>query len=527
MFQKLSSNFSIKLHSYITDLDAFGIVYSPNFFGKSQIKSIYGGLLTILLMILGVIKIGQLINRASLKSDFYTISEKKINSDTEIKLKNISLSFCVESVYDEIYEYLAFEPFIDSLLGESSEVEKINTKLGGVLTYSCYRYDLSNLFLEDSENVFLLRTLDTFIIGYEYYLPLRLTLIYDQVFIDDSNYFHPVSYKRNMMETQQINYFNYDLDCVVDEINVKYSNKFSFLFFYHDYEEENTYPTITECKLSPSTAPYKGSLHIKLKLSGWKYKYTFIGYDIRRLVSEFGGYFQVLNLSIGIIASLINKLVLNNRLMSNFKQKISYFRDFKNQTNKNSKNDDELSKTQILGIKLKRLTDDVSKNEIKREVSPRNKYKLNILSNIIKIDEEPSKEYSYKRNSINSMGNGNKMNKLLQDNILFFLDILKKNELNGSFYLKSKKKNYEEIKQFKYVFDCHSIYQLYKDVKLLEFLCLNTENSEAYYKFRKVPLNIQKLEKCINRIIIENEEKEYFENLEEKIKIIFNCIIKF
>ena len=126
--------------------------------------------------------------------------------------------------------------------------------------------------------------------------------------------------------------------------------------------------------------------------------------------------------------------------MSNFKQKISYFRDFKNQTNKNSKNDDELSKTQILGIKLKRLTDDVSKNEIKREVSPHNKYKLNILSNIIKIDEEPSKEYSYKRNSINSMGNGNKMNKLLQDNILFFLDILKKNELNGSFYLKSKKK---------------------------------------------------------------------------------------
>ena len=78
-----------------------------------------------------------------------------------------------------------------------------------------------------------------------------------------------------------------------------------------------------------------------------------------------------------------------------------------------------------------------------------------------------------------------------------------------------------------FIFDCYSIYQLYKDVKILEFLCLNSKNAETYYKFRKISLNLNKFEKSINRIILEDEENEYFDNLEQKIRIIYNSIIKY
>ena len=33
-------------------------------------------------------------------------------------------------------------------------------------------------------------------------------VIFDEIFIDESNYFQPISYKRHMMETQQVNLYN-------------------------------------------------------------------------------------------------------------------------------------------------------------------------------------------------------------------------------------------------------------------------------------------------------------------------------
>ena len=95
MIKQLSSKFSLKLHSYITHLDTFGIVYSPRFFGKPKIKSIYGALLTIILFILGIIKIIQLIDRVRSRADFNVIMEKKINSDRYIPLSNVTLFFCI------------------------------------------------------------------------------------------------------------------------------------------------------------------------------------------------------------------------------------------------------------------------------------------------------------------------------------------------------------------------------------------------------------------------------------------------
>ena len=77
MLKQISSEFSLKFYSFLINIDTFGIVYSPRFFGRTKIKSIYGALLTILLMILGIVKIFQLIDRIISKSDFNVIMEKK------------------------------------------------------------------------------------------------------------------------------------------------------------------------------------------------------------------------------------------------------------------------------------------------------------------------------------------------------------------------------------------------------------------------------------------------------------------
>ena len=509
MIKEISSEFSLKLHSYITRMDTFGIVYSPRFFGKPTIKSIYGALLTIILMILGVIKIFQLIDRVISKSDFSVIMEKKVNSDQDISLRNMTISFCIESIYDDFFNYLTFEPFTDSLLGESSDVETIKIKLGGVLSYTCNKYNLSKMMLEDSQNIFLLRTLDTYIIARQYYYGLRLTVIFDEIYIDDTNYFEPISYKKHMMETQQVNLYNYDLDCNVDEISVQYNNKFNFLFFNNKFYEEKSYSTISECKLSPNSAPYQGSLHIKLKLSGWKYKYNFIGYDIGRLISEFGGYFQSLYLLFSLFAHFINKLVMKKKIFSKFKKRFTFYRNIKNDENLDNNEEFKLST-------LKNLYNPNEENKVLKNIE------LNKNINLL-FD---NKTFNLTKKRMENK-NKNKMNAIDHSNVLLNIERMKQNEINGSNYMKLKKDNHEEVKQFLRIFDCYSIYQLYRDVKILELLCLNSKNAEIYYKFRKVTLNYYKLEKFINRIILEDEENHYFDDQSKKIKILFKSIIKY
>ena len=257
MFESKYRKYMNNFVNFFINIDSFGVIYSPRFFGKHKIKSGYGALLTILLILLGLVKIIQIVDKISSKKDFSVLKEKHINSNKEINLKNLTISFCVESVYEDIFDHLVFEPFVDSLLGLSSEIDTIKIKLGGIHSYSCYRYNLSKLFLEDSENLFLVKTLGTYIFSKKYPLPLRLTVIFHEIYIDDTNYYKPISIKRHMMETQQITLYNYNLDCNVDEISVEYSNNFNIIFYKSTKLEEKIYSTITECKLSPSTAPYQ------------------------------------------------------------------------------------------------------------------------------------------------------------------------------------------------------------------------------------------------------------------------------
>ena len=510
MLKQISSEFSLKFYSFLINIDTFGIVYSPRFFGRTKIKSIYGALLTILLMILGIVKIFQLIDRIISKSDFNIIMEKKVNSNHDISLRNITILFCIESTYDDFFNYLSFEPFSDNLLGETSDVEKIKIKLGGVLSYTCNKYNLSNMILEDSENIFLLRTLDTYIISQKYNYALRLTVIYNEIYIDDTNYFEPIAYKKHMMETHQINLFNYDLDCNVDEISVQYNNKFNFLFFNNRFHEEKSYSTISECKLSPYSAPYQGSLHIKLKLSGWKYKYIFIGFDIERLISEFGGYFHTLYLIFRFLAHFSNKLIMKKKIFSKFKKRFAYYRNIKNEINFDDNEKIRLSTLQNL------YNNNNEKNKVIRNIEINKNINLFFDSQTINLTKNRME-----------IKNSNKMSVIDHSNVLLNIEKMKQNELNGSYYMKSKKDNHEEVKQFLNVFDCYIFYQLYKDIKILELLCLSSKNAEIYYKFRKVPLNLYKLEKFVNRIIIEEEENNYFDDQSKKIKILFKSIIKY
>ena len=529
MFESKYRKYMNNFVNFFINIDSFGVIYSPRFFGKHKIKSGYGALLTILLILLGLVKIFQIVDKISSKKDFSVLKEKHINSNKEINLKNLKISFCVESVYEDIFDHLVFEPFVDSLLGLSSEIDTIKIKLGGIHSYSCYRYNLSKLFLEDSENLFLVKTLGTYIFSKKYPLPLRLTVIFDEIYIDDTNYYKPISIKRHMMETQQITLYNYNLDCNVDEISVEYSNNYNIIFYKSTKLEEKIYSTITECKLSPSTAPYQGSLYVTFKLSGWKYKYIFIGYNFEKLISEFGGYFQTLRLIFGTLASFINKIIRRKMLLNNFKKKMIYFRQFKGDEKENINLKPNKKIFEIDLILLKKINNSMNENN-KRITSNKQEKKINILENLNKVSLVHSNSDNYflhERIMGDCSLNKKRTKKIDHENILSYIDRLKLNEINGSIFLKRKKHNYKEINQFINIFDCYSIYQLYKDVKILEFLCLNSKNAETYYKFRKISLNLNKFEKSINRIILEDEENEYFDNLEQKIRIIYNSIIKY
>ena len=116
MFESKYRKYMNNFVNFFINIDSFGVIYSPRFFGKHKIKSGSGALLTILLILLGFVKIIQIVDKISSKKDFSVLKEKHINSNKEINLKNLTISFCVESVYEDIFDHLVFEPFVDSLL---------------------------------------------------------------------------------------------------------------------------------------------------------------------------------------------------------------------------------------------------------------------------------------------------------------------------------------------------------------------------------------------------------------------------
>ena len=61
--------------------------------------------------------------------------------------------------------------------------------------------------------------------------------------------------------------------------------------------------------------------------------------------------------------------------------------------------------------------------------------------------------------------NRNKMSVIDHSNVLLNIEKMKQNELNGSNYMKSKKDNHEEVKQFLNVFDCYSFINFIKMLK--------------------------------------------------------------
>ena len=206
-----------------------------------------------------------------------------------------------------------------------------------------------------------------------------------------------------------------------------------------------------------------------------------------------------------------------------------YFRQFKGDEKENINLKPNKKIFEIDLILLKKINNSMNENN-KRITSNKQEKKINILENLNKVSlvHSNSDNYFLHDRIMGDCSLNKKRNKKIDhENILSYIDRLKLNEINGSIFLKRKKHNYKEINQFINIFDCYSIYQLYKDVKILEFLCLNSKNAETYYKFRKISLNLNKFEKSINRIILEDEENEYFDNLEQKIRIIYNSIIKY
>ena len=67
--------------NFLKSIDLFGVIYTPSLFSKEEHKTIYGSILTIILIIFVILKIEIVLNNIITNENYKVIDEKDILND--------------------------------------------------------------------------------------------------------------------------------------------------------------------------------------------------------------------------------------------------------------------------------------------------------------------------------------------------------------------------------------------------------------------------------------------------------------
>ena len=539
------------LLSLISSVDMFGVEYSISIFSKKEYKSIYGSVLTIILLALAIYKIVVLISQTINKTNFTVVEEKDTLSGETQNLTDYILTFCVHSQDKDCF---TFDSLMSSVSSSDRELKGVyNETMSEQTDYYCISYDLSNWTLSAGKvESGVTKDTEYFTLGI-WSFPLELTtdalyLYIDEVFIKRTDYYNPVHHKNfviNMIaSTSQI------ASLYLQSVDVTYKNSYNFGFFKYEPTSTKRYTSYHSNTLSVSSLQSETLTNVLMAIyhSDWVTTYIFSGFDLDTVLSDFGGYLNTCFVVLSFIGTFINNYLLQNYVSTNLNRKIIDDDDLleikvgedsiKNyDTNKNF-NIGISSETQNLNLGRKRNDiADTNKRRLVKNTARSNEVDcLNLESNQISNEEQNDSKLiigANKKRVINSNPieeqieerdeNDNEMFKLYKyecDEIC--AKINSEDELYNQLYSKEisdseKEKIKVKIndKLFEERMDFSYFYIIFKELKILELLLLKSDNIGPFFEYNKHTLDFNKLTALVenkqtrNKLFSSRLYKEY------------------
>ena len=537
------------LLSLISSVDMFGVEYSISIFSKKEYKSIYGSVLTIILLALAIYKIVVLISQTINKTNFTVVEEKDTLSGEVQNLTDYFVTFCVHQTDKDSFRF-------DEIMSSASDkalAGVYNETMSEQTDYYCISYDLSNWTLSAGKvESGVTKDTEYFTLGI-WSFPLELTtdalyLYIDEVFIKRTDYYNPVHHKNfviNMIaSTSQI------ASLYLQSVDVTYKNSYNFGFFKYEPTSTKRYTSYHSNTLSVSSLQSETLTNVLMAIyhSDWVTTYIFSGFDLDTVLSDFGGYLNTCFVVLSFIGTFINNYLLQNYVSTNLNRKITDDDDLleikvgedsiKNyDTNKNF-NIGISSETQNLNLGRKRndIADSNKRRLVKNTTRSNEVDCLNLESNQISNEEQNDSKLiigANKKRVINSNPieeqieerdeNDNEMFKLYKyecDEIC--AKINSEDELYNQLYSKEisdseKEKIKVKIndKLFEERMDFSYFYIIFKELKILELLLLKSDSIGPFFEYNKHTLDFNKLTALVenkqtrNKLFSSRLYKEY------------------
>ena len=536
--------------SLFSQMDLFGVKYSPTLFSNDKNKSIIGAILTIILAFLAIGKIILTIYHIIKKDKFRYKHETFTDIDNYINISNFHISICADDSFS----------VIDNLITHNITQENFSTYSEGELIprdnitgYECLKYDLENFTLKDS-NLELNQT-------YIYYMFrveknntnsfFNLRFDFPKIYPSIKNFKNPLGNRTSHAFINSAYSKGKALKVYLDKLQVKYQNRYGFGIFespatVKNYTILNSFEVIDNLGLFS----YYGYNTIEVFYTGWTQSYTFIGYDIEEEISSIGGFLNVCFVILSFIGGMTNNLFLTASIKRNLQTDFkASFRTNTNTSKKSNKvNVNSNSQNQhLIGNSNSQFSPIHNLKEIQKNNIGLNTNNTNVNTNTnlnsnnyyeINENRENKESYIKKPLLINIKSINNKTNEQ-RDNIDIYSQYFKneiniKNDYNirkvdstfsRNIHFTSKRFIVSEVNQFLNSMDYGLIYNLIKDVILLEFLVLTPRNAKLFYQLRTAPFNLFDLDEQLSKI---SNSKEYKVLADEKFKLdLFeNCFLK-
>ena len=506
-----------KFKQFIKRLDAFSIPTKVKLYDNEEFSSITGGILTIILSILLIYRTISLIYSMLIMENFDYIITNDSSFNEPMNLTNYTITICPNS-YNNPYLFNYSE--VININNNSNAKIQPYTCIFSSFNIPCTCYDLSNHSITDSLSI-LNSTKSQFNIAVnetEYDLiingnsnysllednTLDICIFYNQSFVSPSHYYEPIKQRMKVHCFNVLNINDYKMEFVFDKVKIQRDNAVThFLMGRKDINTESL--VINEIKSESNLltlSSKRGKITVVFSHSGWCKTYIFNGFDIDKLFSVLGGYYELLIWLFTLLGNFINENIMRKyirkKIVLDVEEKIiEEFQRFK---------------------KTKEIIEDLE--QINKEKAPIN------LNNAFSINNSSDK-ITFEKVKSNIIGNFQSINLSHSSHQGDISSAYSKNYSHRFDNVSIKSKNkFNALKQFEKYLDLSCIYKLVKEVKLLELMCLKRENGFLFYNCLDGEININLLESTTKEYLLKDifdlNKKETFN---EKMKIIMNCLV--
>ena len=533
-----------KFHSLFKKIDIFGVPTKIRFYGEDVFQTIYGSILTLILVgILATKTLTMLFDTLTLNTFSYSLDTTP-DLENKILVDNFTLVICPaenKNPYFFTYSSLLNLNGLSTKIYEPTKcsLAALNSVFDGAEP-TCYCYDITNNTLKDSTNLLNL-TLSIAKIGINTTTPpstldviedqpikstdYDLCFFYRQNFVDTNDYISPVKSREKMKCFTGINEREIYVDFLLDNIQIKRENTFAMLLQGKDNDNFNT-TIVSDIIVDNSAAKVltnNPNLGIQFAFyhSGWQKVYTFNGFDSDEFLSTLGGFYEIVIWLFTFIGNFLNEKIMNcylkRKLMNRIEESALDGFEFYLHKTKLMK---ELDK-----IKIEQVPGNLNDTSIPSKTENEN----------LKSQKNEGGQKSNVSSSINNISTVNNSSKEPIKIIPKIAEQLKKNQATLIHVhqveknIIEKKKHFQPVKQFEDYLDLVNLYQLIKEVKLLEIMCLSVTNGFLFFNALKCEMSLNQLDQKISELFsketLENESEKVSNSYEKRISLVKECLI--